>query len=263
MGAVDTDMESVYNQDIYHHVRVTAELHEQTGSGIQTFLANIPRTHLSDYSAVYAGADIGWVSDPTEILVFGRPKAAKTDLLELILRVSLLKISSPNQARVVREIFRFYGPLLQSFAMDATGGGLPIFQWLQEEEPSVARRIRGYAFSEKGIVGFDDREATGDEAPADLGIRQNLVDFATDELRRLVDGKQIRLPFDREILGQWQGQTRSIGAGFKSSGYRYSRGNHCLDAAKMMILPKALAAVDAVLAKQPEQEDVIDQFMFA
>jgi hypothetical protein len=55
-------------------------------------------------------------------------------------------------------------------------------------------------------VEFDDRELKGKETPEDAVIEKNVVDFATDELRKLVDAGQIELPYDRELLTEWQGQ---------------------------------------------------------
>lgn len=258
MACTDTVVESEYNSDVYHNLSITAELHERLGTGIEHFLQSIPASHKNNYDALYGGMDVGWVRDPSELLIFGHPKGNKGEMLELLLRVSLKKISGPNQARVVRAVFAHYGGLLKSFALDATGAGLPVYQWLQEEEPSVARRIVGYGYSEKVPVAFDEAvEGT----PEEQKVMMNAMDYGVDVLRRMVDLKQIKLPFDRELLSQWQGRTRSIGAGFKSSGYTYSRGAHTLDGALMMILPKALAAVNQVLDKPVEQPDVLDSFI--
>ena len=121
------------------------------------------------------------------------------------------------------------------------------------EPPTTSpSRVRGYNFSSKVAVEFDDRELIGKETQLDAVISRNIVDFATDELRKVVDAGQIELPYDRELLAEWQGQeiqyVRDEGsaAGFKTR--RYGGGSfHTLDAAKMLIAGRSLQWIEAAM----------------
>ncbi len=45
------------------------------------------------------------------------------------------------------------------------------------------------------------------EMPADLVIERKIVKFASDAMPQIVDAKGFLLPFDRELLQGWQGQS--------------------------------------------------------
>ena len=67
-----------------------------------------------------------------------------------------------DQERVIEEVFAFYGDRLRALSMDKTGVGLPIWQHM-DAKPAIRARIKGYGFSEKRAVEFDDRVLTGRE----------------------------------------------------------------------------------------------------
>jgi hypothetical protein len=257
MQATDTDEGSEYNTDVYTCLKINAEFLVKSGMPIEQFLQQIPATHRADYRAFWAGADIGFTNDPTEILLFGQPKDRPEEHIRLLLRIQLSRISAPDQERVFVELFRIYGDALKTLSLDKTGNGLPIYQHLKLDEAapaSIRERIKGYNFAGKYAVEFDDN---GEDV-----IEQNIIMYASDKLREYVDTKKMSLPFDRDLLAQWQGQTvrqaPSMGGGVRM---RYSKGGfHLLDAAKMMISGKTLEGIETALAFVPTAAPVLDAF---
>lgn len=267
-----------YNENVYAQIKVNDELLRSSGAPIEMFL-QFPGNHLHErYHSFWAGADIGYTRDPTEILIFGsmeHPKEKGVDLLRLLSRVHLMRISAANQAQAIKAVFDFYGERLRRFSMDKTGNGLPLWQELdpaavgthvaqRRVEEHVSQRVRGYNFSSKVAVEFDDRVLKEKETQLDAIITKNVVEFGTDELRKIVDMGRIELPYDRELLSEWQGQeiqyVRDEGsaAGLKT---RYGGGSfHTLDAAKMCIAGKSLMSIEAAMNLQTDRGPVLARF---
>lgn len=248
-----------YNEDVYTKLKVSDALVSRV-ENIESLL-DMNFAHLDEtYRSYWGGADIGFTNDPTEILIFG---SLRSGVDRLLLRVRLERISASDQVKVIRFIFDFFGTRLKRFGMDRTGNGLPLFQILKDEK-SIASRIAGYNFSEKRPVEFDDREPRGNEKPEDLVIMRNVKDYATDELRKLIDGKKLELPFDDELLKEWQGQTAYIvrtspdDDGVKR---KYGGGDcHSLDGARMYIAAKTLMGIELLLEKPAHVGPVLDRF---
>jgi hypothetical protein len=269
-----------YNESIYAQVKINDDLLRSSGAPIDHFL-QLPGSHLHEqYSSFWAGMDVGYTHDPSEILVAGvtkHPTDKGADLLRLLARIHLMRISAADQAHVVRALFDFYGPRLQRFSVDKTGNGLPLWQELDPEAVGtqlerrrtpehISQRIKGYGFAQKVAVEFDDRELVGKETAVDAVIQKNVVEFATDELRKIVDMGRIELPYDRELLTEWQGQeiqyVRDEGS---ASGRKtkYSGGSlHTLDAAKMLVAGKTLMHIEEALKVREVRTPRLDRIGF-
>jgi len=261
----ESDWATRYNDDVYAQIKISDELLQSSGAPIEAFL-QFPGTHLDEcYFNYWAGMDVGFTRDPSELLVFGEmkhPKHKDETLLRLLARIHMMRISAANQAQAVKGVFDYYGERLRRFSMDRTGNGLPLWQELDPEAVGthvsqrrtpehISRRVRGYNFSSKVAVEFDDRELVGKEQQTDAVIEKNVVSFAADELRKIVDQGFIELPYDRELLTEWQGQeiqyVRDEGsaAGIKT---RMVGGSlHTLDAAFMMIAGRNLLKIEEAL----------------
>jgi hypothetical protein len=150
--------------------------------------------------------------------------------------------------------------------MDKTGNGLPIWQDLLREAPEhIKGRIIGYNFSGLYPVELEDRPLEANEKPDDLLIKKNIKEYSSDKLREWVDAKKLELPFDKELLSEWQGQSYTI---VKSTGNpmgkrNYSAGKfHTLDAGRMMIAGKTLEQLEHALAEPPPAAAaILDQFV--
>lgn len=281
MACVDQDEGSAFNNDVYANLHVEHEM-LLSGRSILDFI-DLPGTHkvgwsqkvtttkggqkevgaTKGYSAFYAGMDVGVTNHPSEILIFG--ERVGEDKIDLVCRIHLQRIGTEDQMAVIAHLFEWYGAKLKAFGIDRTGLGFPIWDILSKR-PEFGSRVHGYNFSEKVIVGFYDRELERDETQEDIAIMRNVVEASTDWLRNdYVDVEKVRLPFDRELLTEFQGQTYTI---VKDNGSPYgkrdySRGKfHTLDAAKMAIAAKTIPQLVA-MCTTPKFEPVTDIFMGA
>lgn len=269
MECVDQDEKSHYNASEYAHIRINAERLKDSGMPIEALL-DFPATHKA-YKRVWVGMDVGMTNHPSEILVFGEdqpPENGKLGPIRLkcIARIHLERISSPDQRRVLEAVWDFYHP--QAIAMDRTGLGLPIYQEIAESAPGgMVKAMRPYNFSEKIVVGYeqDDDEGPYWVDPDDTSneIKANVLEYSSDMLRMLVDQKRIRLPWDLDMLREFQGQTFVV---TKSTTNPYGKKEfnkgkfHALDAARMAILGYLQERIDAMREVQSD-EPVLDVFL--
>jgi hypothetical protein len=264
MECVDDNLEEPYNNHEYTKLRITNELVLEMGDDILPLL-DFPASHLN-YTTTWIGMDVGYTNDPSEILVFAEvvdKKINKTDtILKLVARVQLERINNPNQVAAIMWLIDFYKP--KAFAMDKTGVGLPLFQDIQaaaEANPALRMyvdAIKGYGFSEKILVDFDSTievdEFRGD-AVKEAGLYRNVLEYSSDKLRWLVDTKRLRLPWDTELIGEYQGQTYTYDKSVMDMYGRrkvFSKGNfHALDASRMAALGWAQHSIEAVTREEP------------
>jgi hypothetical protein len=222
------------------------------------------------YAAYWAGMDVGLTKDPSEILVFGEQHTKGGAMLKLLLRLHLERIESPIQAQVVRWVFGHYHP--RAFSMDKTGLGLPLFQDLQHLFPDIAAQIKGYNFSEKILVDFDAGRVAElndwDDDVKEAGIQKSVLEYSTDKLRELVDKELFQLPWDTELIGEFQGQTWSYSKSQMDIYGRprrvYSQGNfHALDAARMAALGFCNFKLEEMMRQRQDQynQPVFDYFV--
>lgn len=281
MACVDLDEGSFYNQDVYLNISMEYESFPEGASDEERLALihswiNLPSYHLNGYSqkvggkevgspkgysSYVAGMDVGVTNHPSEILVYGQRSG--TDTLELLTRVHMRRINTDDQKHVVIALFAFYGHKL-TFGIDKTGVGFPV--WDQLTRAPFGSRVYGFGFSEKRIFAFEDRELVGTETFRDLARYRNFVEGSTDWLRNdYIDQHKMRIPYDREIIIEFQGQTYTT---VKDSGDPYgvkhvfSGGSfHTLDAAKVAIGTKHIPPLEAMLESRPEQESVLDMFV--
>lgn len=268
MQCVDTEPTSNYNENVYTHYKLNAEMLDDIHHDVEGFL-QFPRTHLKKGRLFYAGADIGYTNHPTEILVWGRDNRDEHDFtLTLVARITLERISHQLQARIFAHVIDEYD--LRVFAMDKTGVGLPLFQDLQAEYPSQTSRVKGFNFSEKILTGIDstvDVDEDMDDEVDKAGIFKKVLEYSSDVLRDYVDRQRLVLPWDRSLLAEFQGQTVMVVKGaLDTTGKKaYSKGSfHALDAAKMAVLGLAQEPIDEMLvarAREKEGDVIYDQFI--
>lgn len=268
MECVDDNLEEPYNQHEYTKLRITNENVLEMGDDILPLL-DFPASHLS-YKTTWIGMDVGYTNDPSEILVFAEVVDKKVNkeatILKLVSRIQLERINNPGQVAAILWLIDFYKP--KAFAMDKTGVGLPLFQDIQDRaarDPNLRPyldRIKGYGFSEKILVDFDSTieidEFRGD-AVKDAGLYRNVLEYSSDKLRWLVDTKRLRLPWDTELIGEYQGQTYTYDKSVMDMYGRrkvFSKGNfHALDASRMAALGWAQHSIEAV-TKEDKWEPV-------
>jgi hypothetical protein len=280
-NCVDSDETSDYNQNEYFPVSVKAETMSYYGQDIEEFL-DFPERHKK-YLGIgkkakaffWIGMDVGYTTDPSEILVFVeyRKRALETEpsKLKLVARIHLERIGHQDQVKAILKVIDFYRP--QAFAMDKTGLGLPLFQDIQQTVAAdPAKRyildvIKGYNFSERIVVDFDESVeisefANQEEVTRTTGIRRPVIEYSSDVLRDLVDAARLELPWDAEVLKQFQGSTWTQVRGMDQYGRKqYSQHNcHTLDAARMAMLGFMQHKMEEVL-RSHEMPPVLDSFI--
>jgi hypothetical protein len=296
MKNVDSEKLSDYNSEEYFLVAAKSEHLELFDQEI-TDLLDFPRGHLAyagktpreraeHPKAIYwCGMDIGFTIDPSEILVFveHRPKANSSQtVLKLLTRISMIRMPHREQIQAIMHTIDFYRP--KAFAMDKAGNGLTIFQemsehldafrrgdrdalprWMHAYDLGVAvTAIKGYNFSEKLLVDFDPAVEVGPfDSTSDLmskaGVKRNAKEYGTDVLRELVDRQGLWLPWDDDLLKQFQGGTWASNRSMDAYGRRiFSKGNdHVLDAARMMALGWSQHSIEELM-KNSAPEPVLD-----
>lgn len=272
MMCVDQDQNSSYNQNEYVHIRINDEKLRDQGIPIESML-DFPAEHRA-YARTWIGMDVGLTNHPSEILVFAEhtvtTKAKKgedplpTMRLKCIARIHLERISAPDQRAAMEAIWDFYRP--QGFGMDRTGLGLPIWQEIQGgDNAAFTRSIRPYNFSEKIVVGYDeiDEDLYSEDEPNGKPIMANVLEYSSDMLRLLVDQRRMMLPWDIDMLREFQGQTYVIN---KSSTDAYGRKQfnkgkfHALDAVRMAVLAYQQEGIDN-MAEVASDEPIFDTFI--
>jgi hypothetical protein len=104
----------------------------------------LPGTHLDEQYFLLLGR--AWTSaspaTPPRSWSSGRAPTPRSkdesDLLRLLARIHLMRISAADQAAGGPHVFDFYGERLQAFALDKTGNGLPLWQELDPEAVGTA-----------------------------------------------------------------------------------------------------------------------------
>jgi hypothetical protein len=289
MLCVDTNMGSAYNTNEYQHIRLTDQGIRDKGLNIADHIAqliDLPESHRS-YERVWIGADIGLTNHPTEILIYGEDYAQKSkptggkrkngqtvdgrddpDMrLKLLARITLEQITAKDHRYVFGHLNEFYSPM--AIAMDSTGLGLPIYQEIVEgDDRSLAGVIKGYNFSGKVIVGWnttDDDHTFNPDDPEENAIHAPVLEYSTDMLRKVVDEKIYLMPYDRELIREFSGQTwvelKKATATNPYGKKQFSKGGfHALDGARMAILAWKQEQVEALLQAE-DTEPVFDFFL--
>ena len=261
MACCDVSHSSFYNESEYWNIEFDDSDVEDVGDIIS--LIDPPGTHAK-YKNFWMGADIGWTLAPTVIVIFAEvSEKGKEPSLKLLGRITMRRIKTMDQADVFFHLINTYRPL--AFAMDSTGAGLPLLELIQEkarthsELNNVVDRIKGYNFSEKIVAEFDDAVEVDEDDPdgyKKAEIRKTVLVWATDVLRMLVDEKRLILPWDKELIGEFQGQTVTYAKDALDPYGRkrlYSFGYfHSLDACRMAALAFKQNAIEQFIKNQED-----------
>ena len=275
MACVDQDQTSAYNTEVYTHIRINDERLRESGMPIENMI-DFPSA-LKKFNRTWAGMDVGVTNHPSEIVVFGEEPKPRSDEIRLrtLARIHLERISTPDQRRVMEAVWKFFRP--QGFGMDRTGLGLPIYQEIAAgKNQKFAACVKPYNFSEKIVVGWEKPEegeevesvegwVEGDATPG-KPIMGNVLEYSSDSLRLLVDQARLVLPWDIDMLREFQGQTYVVTkSGTDAYGKRnFNKGKfHALDGVRMAVLAYRQDEVEKMQALMEEDdfEPVLDTFL--
>lgn len=291
MKNVDNDPLSDYNSAEYFKKIIKSEklelFHEDIideldfPPGHLTYAGNTAQERREQPKAIFwVGMDVGFTIDPSEIFVFveHKEKANAPSVYRLLTRLSLVRMPHHQQMQAILHTIDFYHPKV--FALDRGGVGLPLYQELAEhieafragdtdkipawmghyDLEEALTTIKGYSFGEKLLVEIDPAVDFGpNDSMADMaakaGLRRNAKELATDVLRETVDAQRLWLPWDEDLLQQFQGGTWTSNRSMDAYGRRiFSRGNdHCLDASRQAALAWSQHQIEQLMRETPQQ----------
>jgi len=180
------------------------------------------------HGVYWLGGDLGYTSDPTELLLF--EEEAATGILTLRLRVHAEHVAYPVITEVIALIDRLYSPL--GIGVDRGGNGMSVVQELlgldKYQDRYFAGRLVGYDFGGTIAVGEDK-----DGRPITKRVKEQMTALINEAL----NGKKLKLPdADHEIEDQLCTQTYTL----SDRGVIYSKGNdHIIDALRCALLRRA------------------------
>lgn len=263
MACVDTDEMSDYNLEEYQKIVIDPD--NLSDAGDVRYFLEFPSSFTKDFDKFWIGMDVGWTQAPSAITIFGeRSGSGKSGEFRLLARVMLRQIATEDQVATILHLIRTFRPT--AFALDSTGAGFPLLQNVQEkvrkdpELKSLLDCVKGYNFSEKVVADFDESIEFDEDDPngwKDTIIKRNVLEWSTDVLRTLVDTKKLVLPFDRELISEFQGQTWTYSKASTLDAYGrrkiYSAGQyHALDACRMAALAFQQYTIEEIIRLREE-----------
>ena len=176
----------------------------------------------------WLGGDLGYTSDPTELLLF--EEDPETVELSLVLRVHAEHVAYPVITEIIALIDRLYSPL--GIGVDRGGNGMSVVQELlgldKYKDLHLDGRLVGYDFGGSIAVGEDKNGRP---------IKKRIKEQMTALINEALNARKLKLPkADTEIEDQLCTQTYIL----SDRGVVYSKGNdHCVDAIRCALLRRA------------------------
>jgi len=175
----------------------------------------------------WLGGDLGYTSDPCELLLFEEDEEGR---LTLVLRIHVEHVPYPAVTEIIALIDRCYSP--QGIGVDRGGNGMSVVQELtgldKYRDLHLIDRLVGYEFGGSIAVG-EDREGHL--------INKRVKEHMTALINEALNFRRLRLPdSDHEIEDQLCTQTYTL----SDRGVVYSKGNdHIIDAMRCALLRRA------------------------
>jgi len=180
------------------------------------------------HGTYWLGGDLGYTSDPTELLLFEEDEEA--DRLTLILRVHAEQVAYPVVTEIIALIDRLYAPI--GLGVDRGGNGMSVVQELlgldKYRDLHLTGRLVGYDFGSTIAVGEDDRGNP---------VRKRAKELMTTLIAESLNARRLVLPKqDHAVEDQLCTQTYVL----TDRGVVYSKGNdHIVDAMRCALLRRA------------------------
>jgi hypothetical protein len=193
----------------------------------------------------WVGGDLGYTSDPTELLVFREELATET--LTLVLRIHAEQVAYPVISEIIALIDRVYAPV--GIGVDRGGNGLSVVQELMTldkfRERYFTGRLVGYDFGGSIAVGEDD---------AGRPLKRRNKEHMTALISKALNAGHLVLPKqDHEVEDQLCSQTYIL----TNHAVVYSKGNdHIIDAMRCALLRRAQERTDGY-----ERVEIVGSFI--
>ena len=176
----------------------------------------------------WLGGDLGYTSDPTELLLFEEDQA--TEALTLILRIHGEQVPYPVISEIIALVDRVYSPV--GLGVDRGGNGMSVVQELlgldKYRDLHLAGRLVGYDFGSSIAVGEDE---------AGKPVKKRVKEHMTALINEALNARKLVLPKrDHAVEDQLCTQTYVL----TDRGVVYSKGNdHIVDAMRCALLRHA------------------------
>ncbi len=201
-------------------------------------LLNLPGKH----GKFWLGADLGYVSDPTEILLF---EESGDGILSLVLRIHAEKVAYPSISEIISIVDRVYSPT--GLGIDRGGNGTAVEHELLNLDKFRSNhfpgRLTGYDFGSSIPVGEDE---------GGKPIKKPTKEVMSTIINKILNADKLRLPTqDTQIEDQLCTQTYTIS---DRGQIIYSKGNdHIIDAMRCALLRREME----VDSEQYESEVIV------
>jgi hypothetical protein len=178
----------------------------------------------------WLGGDLGYTSDPTEILLLREDQDEGRTTLTLTLRIHAEQIPYPVVTEILALLDRVYSPV--GLGVDRGGNGMSVVQELlgldKYRDLHLVGRLIGYDFGGAVTVGEDERGNP---------IRKRIKEHMTALINEALNARRLVLPKeDHELEDQLCTQTYIL----TDHGVVYSKGNdHIVDALRCALLRRA------------------------
>jgi len=176
----------------------------------------------------YLGGDLGYTSDPTELVLFALT-GETNDILRMVLRVHDEHVSYPIISELIAAIDRNYQPM--AIGIDKGGNGLAVMQELltldKFADNRLVDKLQGFDFGSTTIIGQNEYGAP---------IKKRTKEYMTQLINFALAKRLVVLPGDdNEIEDQFADHTYHIG----ERGIIYSKGkDHIIDAVRCAFLAR-------------------------
>jgi hypothetical protein len=232
-GAFDTDQVVLALTDLpeYRKVFLAGEMLKSCANEAEI------RCRLKDILALtvvpgtyWIGGDLGYTSDPTEILLLKEAEVNGRLTLTLVLRIHAEHVPYPVVTEILAWLDRVYSP--KGLGVDRGGNGMSVVQELmgldKYQDLYLAGRLVGYDFGGSIAVGEDENGRI---------IKRRVKEHMTALINEALNSRRLVLPKqDGEIEDQLCTQTYI----FTDHGIVYSKGNdHVVDALRCALLRRA------------------------
>lgn len=277
MACMDQDRESSYNELEYTFQRLRFEEVETMQLPVQD-LIDLPPV----LGPTHGGMDLGLTDSPTMITLFSRVRVAKEERLKMIRRYQLDRFR-PRQIRaVLYALAGHFGSSLETFGMDITGLGFPIWQEMEDDEacpPHLLDISRGYMFNAKVPVSVEERFVNTDPAGnlkdqfGNMVVKERdpltgedryvtympFIEASTRYIREDVDSGFLLMPFDEELQRDLRGETdQRVRQVSKHVGRKKPQNAfHILDSMRAMEMARRSIEIEIALSAEPEP--ILDQ----
>jgi hypothetical protein len=179
------------------------------------------------FGRCWMGVDLGYTSDPTELLLF---EEDEDNVMSLVLRVHAERVAYPALSEVIALLDRVYDPV--GIGLDRGGNGTAVEHELLSldkfRDRHFSGRLVGYNFGGTIAVGEDEQGKV---------IKKRVKEEMTRVINKALHARKVRLPAeDPEVEDQLCTQTYVTG----DRGIVYSKGNdHIVDAMRCAFMRHA------------------------